>query len=105
VRGDVYELPKPRNAVGHEQREERFAVIVGADDFAMLSTWLICPTSASAPPRQWRPEVTVGGKQTRVLVEQLTTVDPSRLGKHVGFLPLADMQDVDRALKLMLGLR
>jgi mRNA interferase MazF len=104
VRGDVFELPSPRNASGHEQRGARFCVIVQAASLP-LSTVIVCPTSASALPAQWRPEVVVRGKETRVLTEQMTAVNPERLGRQVGTLSLAEMFEVDRALRLILDLR
>ncbi|MFC0865188.1 type II toxin-antitoxin system PemK/MazF family toxin [Sphaerimonospora cavernae] len=36
--------------MAHEQRGERFAVILQSDFLAHISTVLIAPTSASAPP-------------------------------------------------------
>lgn len=104
MRGDVHQLARPRDRVGHEQDGARFAVVVQSSDM-MLSTVLICPTSVSAQPAVWRPEITVQDKQTKVITEQLMAVDPSRLGRVVGFLPLADMLEIDRALRLVLGLR
>ena len=50
VRGEVFRLPAPRGARGHEQRGARFAVVVQADEFLDLSTVLVSPTSASAQP-------------------------------------------------------
>lgn len=103
VRGDVFELPRPRNATGREQRGERYCVVVQSDDLP-FSTWVVCPTSTSARPASWRPTVTINGKGTQVLTEQITAVDPQRLGSVVGLLPLADIQAIDRAIKLVLDL-
>ncbi|HUZ16149.1 MAG TPA: type II toxin-antitoxin system PemK/MazF family toxin, partial [Gaiellaceae bacterium] len=86
VRGEVFRLPSPRAARGHEQRGARFVVVVQADEFLGLSTTLVAPTSASARAASFRPRVTVGGEETRVLVEQTTVVDPQRLGRSAGRL-------------------
>lgn len=104
MRGDIYQLPKPRNVVGREQAGDRYCVVVQSDEMP-LSTWVVCPTSHSAPLRSWRPEISVLGQATRVMTEQVTAIDPQRLGKHVGMLPFAAMLAVDRALKDVLGLR
>lgn len=104
MRGDIYQLRTPRNAVGHEQDGDRYCVVVQNEDMP-LSTWVVCPTSRSAPLRSWRPEISVRGQITRVMTEQITAVDPQRLGEHVGILPFADMVAVDTALKIVLGLR
>jgi mRNA interferase MazF len=104
VRGDVYELRAPRDARGHEQRNNRFAVVVQSD-LLPLSTWLVAPTSTSARPATFRPEIEVNGKTTLVLVEQTTAVDPERLGHVVGRLTHHEMSEVDDALRTVLHLR
>jgi mRNA interferase MazF len=104
VRGEVFRLPAPRSARGHEQRGARYAVIVQADEFLELSTTLISPTSTSALPASFRPTIVVGGRETRVLVEQTAVVDPQRLGRSAGRLEARELRAVDDALNLVLGL-
>jgi mRNA interferase MazF len=79
-------------------------VIVQADEFFGLSTVLLSPTSTSARPASFRPAVELDGTQTRVLVEQTTVVDPERLGRSVGRLDADELQAVDDALALVLGI-
>jgi mRNA interferase MazF len=104
VRGEVFRLPAPRATRGHEQRGARYAVIIQADEFLELSTTVVAPTSSSAMPASFRPTVAVGGRETRVLVEQTTVVDPQRLGKSAGRLDAGELRAVDDALMLILGL-
>jgi mRNA interferase MazF len=104
VRGEVFRLPAPRAARGHEQRGARFAVIVQADEFLGLSTVLVAPTSTSARPASFRPTITLEGSETRVLVEQTAVVDPQRLGGSRGRLDAHELRAVDEALMLLLGL-
>lgn len=73
-------------------------------DALPLSTLLIAPTSASARSASFRPEVTIAGTRTRVLVEQTTAVDPSRLGEHAGSLSADELHEIDRALHVVLDL-
>jgi mRNA interferase MazF len=103
VRGEVYQLRKPRDAQGHEQQGARYAVVVQAS-YLTSSAWIVAPTSTSARPTSYRPEVQVRGKTTRVLVEQLAAVDTNRLGDLVGTLSLTDMQAIDQALRDVLNL-
>jgi mRNA interferase MazF len=104
VRGDLYRLKAPKNVRGHEQAGARFAVVVQSDDLP-LSTWLVAPTSTGRRSASFRPEVEINGAQTRVMVEQLTVVDPqSRLGEFAGRLDPPEMQAVDLALQAVLGL-
>lgn len=104
VRGEVFRLPSPRGARGHEPRGARFAVLVQADEFLDLSTTLVAPTSTRARPTTFRPAISLGGQGTRVLVEQTTVVDPQRLGRSVGRLEPGELRAVDEALALILGL-
>jgi mRNA interferase MazF len=94
----------PRGARGSEQRGGRYAVVVQADELLALSTVLVSPTSASAPPRSFRPTIELDGAETRVLVEQTTAVSPDRLGESVGRLSAGELRDLDAALTLVLGL-
>ena len=103
MRGDVYRLRAPREQRGHQQSGSRYAVVVQSD-LLPLSTWLVAPTSTSARPATFRPEVEVLGRVTRVLVEQTAAVDPQRLGDPAGALTLDELQRVDAALRLVLAL-
>ncbi|MGD0716059.1 MAG: type II toxin-antitoxin system PemK/MazF family toxin [Gaiellaceae bacterium] len=104
VRGEVYRLRLPRGARRSEQRGARFAVVVQADELLALSTVLVSPTSASAPPRSFRPTIELAGSPTRVLVEQTTAISPDRLGESVGRLSAHELRNLDAALALVLGL-
>jgi mRNA interferase MazF len=103
VRGDVHELKAPRDARGHEQRGNRYAVVVQSD-LLPLSTWLVAPTSTSARPTSFRPEIEIDGKTTYVLAEQTAAIQPERLGRVVGHLTYNDLAAVDDALRTVLSL-
>jgi mRNA interferase MazF len=104
VRGEIFRLPAPRGVRGHEQRGARYAVVVQAEEFLDLSTVLVAPTSTSASPASFRPQITLAGFETRVIVEQTTVVDPQRLGRSAGRLDATELGAVDEALMLVLGL-
>ena len=103
MRGDVYRLKAPRDARGHEQRGNRYAVVVQSD-LLPLSTWLVAPTSTSARPASFRPEIDIQGKTTYVLVEQTAAIDPDRLGELVGHLARHELVAVNDALRTVLHL-
>lgn len=103
VRGDVLEISLPSGR-GRVQHGRRFAVIVRADDLLALSMAVICPTSRSAPPASFHPEVDVRDEPTRVLCEMVGAVDVRALGEQVGHLSLDESRAVDDALLLILGL-
>jgi mRNA interferase MazF len=104
VRGEIFRLSPPRKARGHEQRGARYAVVVQADEFLGLSTVLVSPTSTAARPASFRPPIELEDAPTRVLVEQTTVVDPSRLGPLAGRLDANELQAIDQALALLFGL-
>jgi len=104
VRGDLYRLRVPKDVRGHEQAGARFAVVVQSDDLP-LSTWVVAPTSTGRREASFRPEIEIDGVKTRVMVEQLTVVDPeTRLGEFAGRLNAAELRAVDTALETVLGL-
>ncbi len=104
MRGDLYRLRAPKDVSGHEQSGARYAVVVQSDDLP-LSTWVIAPTSTNRREATFRPEIEIGGMKTRVMVEQLTAVDPeTRLGEFVGRLDAAELRAIDLALLTVLGL-
>jgi len=104
LRGDVYELRPPRGT-GHEQDGRRYGVVVQSDAFLPRSVVIVAPTSRSARPASFRPEIEVAGDSTRVLVEQLGAVDAGRLGDLVGHLTREQLWGVDGSLRLVLALR
>lgn len=104
LRGDVYRFKLPRG-IGHEQHGDRFGVVVHADELLPRSVVLVAPTSRSARPASFRPEVEVEGDTTRVLVEQVGAVDVGRLGDLAGHLSREELWGLDDALMTVLGLR
>jgi mRNA interferase MazF len=104
VRGDVYRLKAPRDASGHEQQGRRFAVVLQADDYEHLSTWLVAPTTTNSFGSLIHPEVKLGEHKVRVLVEQTVAVDPQRLGDFAGRLKFPEMVNVSQALRAVLDL-
>jgi mRNA interferase MazF len=86
------------------QHGPRYAVIVQADDLLALSTVVICPTSQSAPPASFHPEVTIGDEPTQVLCEMVGAVDGRAIGEQVAHLTLDELNAVEEGLQLVLDL-
>ena len=102
MRGDVYRLRAPRDAVGHEQHSPRYAVVLQSDDLN-LCTAIVAPTSTRAHPYVFRPEVLVRGRPTRVMLDQLRAVDVEKaIGDRVGRLSPAELTDIGRLLRAVL---
>jgi mRNA interferase MazF len=103
LRGDVYRFRLPKG-VGHEQHGDRFGVVVQANEFLPRSVVIVAPTSRSARPASFRPEIDIVGERTRVLVEQIGAVDSQRLGDLIGHVTPEEMWGIDEALATVLGL-
>jgi mRNA interferase MazF len=104
LRGDIYEFRPPRGT-GHEQQGRRYGVIVQANELLPRSVVLVAPTSVSARPASFRPEIDLLGNASRVLVEQVGAIDTSRLGDLVGRVSPEQQWGIDEALLTVLGLR
>lgn len=104
LRGDVYRFNVPKG-VGHEQHGNRFGVVLQANELLPRSVVIVAPTSTSARPASFRPEIEIDGRTTRLLVEQIGAVDGSRLGNLCGHLTPEELWSVDDALVTVLGLR
>lgn len=104
IRGDVYEL-RLRGGAGHEQQGRRYGVVVQATALLPRSTVLVAPTSRSARPASFRPEIDIEGALTKVLVEQTGVVDTTRVGALVGHASPEEQWGIDDALRVVLELR
>ena len=80
-------------------------MIVQADELLPRSVILVAPTSLSARPASFRPEIELLGEATRVLVEQTGAIDAGRLGDVVGRVTPEQQWGIDEALRTVLGLR
>lgn len=103
TRGEVYRIRLP-TARGREQHGPRYGVILQADQLLGLSTVIVAPISSSAAAATFRPEIELAGENTRVLVEQLRTIDIERLNGLAGRLTAPEQRAVDEALALILDL-
>ena len=103
TRGSVCRVSLGR-ATGREQAGPRYAIVVQSEELWLLSTLVVVPTSTSARAATFRPEITVAGERTRVLCEQIRTVDARRLGDPIETLSAADLRGVEDAIEIVLGL-
>lgn len=93
-------------AKGGEVRKTRPAVIVSNDIAnAALNRLQVVPLTSSTG-RVYPSEalVTVAGKQSKAMADQLTTASKERLTKRLDTLSRADMQAIERVIKIQLGL-
>lgn len=101
-RGAIYEV-RPIGGRGHEQRGNRYCVVIQSDKFA-CSTVTVAMTSTSAGQAVYRPEIEFLGAKSRILTDQIHSLDHSRLGEFKGALEFDELEALDRALILKLAL-
>jgi mRNA interferase MazF len=94
-------------SVGGEVQKERPAVLV-SNDIAnrLLNRLQVVPLSTKIE-RLYPSEayVTMNGVQQKAMADQLTTVSKQRLTNKLGKLSKADLQAVERVVKIQLDMR
>ncbi|SNU02786.1 mRNA interferase MazF [Ruaniaceae bacterium KH17] len=103
VRGAVYRIDLGR-ARGNEQQGKRLGVVVSPTDIP-LSVVTVIPTSTSARPATHRPDVTLAGRETRVMIDQIRSIEVDCvMGEPVDYVPRKVMDEIDDALARYLSL-
>jgi len=88
-RGEVYWVNLDPT-VGTEIQKTRPALVVSPDDMnAALPRVIVAPITSAGRPLGCRPEVLFEGKNARILLDQLRSVDKQRLGQKMGCIDTA----------------
>jgi mRNA interferase MazF len=104
IRGAVYPVDLGDAKRGHEQRGRRLGLVISIEQNAW-STVTVIPTSTSAQASVFRPHVVIAGRDTKVLIDQIRTIDVSDVtGEIVDYLTPDDMAQVERGLSRYFGL-
>jgi mRNA interferase MazF len=102
IRGEISRGRPPR-AAGQAQQGSRDGVVAQANEL-LRSVVLIAPTSSSARPASFRPEIEVAGQPTRVLVEQVGAIATARIGELVGVATPEAAWGIDEVAETMADL-
>ncbi|WP_374224432.1 type II toxin-antitoxin system PemK/MazF family toxin [Streptomyces sp. ISL-94] len=104
IRGAVYRVDFGDAKRGHEQRGKRYGLVLSPSSMPWNVTTVI-PTSTSAQPAAFRPQLEFAGVLTRLLVDQIRTVDIAYIhGDPVHYLDRDEMAEVEHAVSLYFGL-
>lgn len=108
-RGEIY-YADLSDTVGSEQEGQRPVLILQNDKGNQYSTTTIVAAITSSKKKKPLPthvSLTADGLEKRsiVLLEQLRTVDIQRLGRYVGTASQEEMDAVDKAAAVSLGLK
>ena len=87
-RGEVYWINLDPT-IGTEIRKTRPALIISPDDMnAALPRVIIAPLTSKGQALGCRPELMFDGKQARILLDQIRTIDKQRLAGKLGGIEL-----------------
>jgi mRNA interferase MazF len=104
IRGAVYRVDFGDAKRGHEQRGKRYGLVMSPSSMPWNIATVI-PTSTGAQPSVFRPELDIADARTRLLVDQIRTVDVRFIhGDPVHYLDRDEMAEVEHALSRYLGL-
>ena len=104
IRGAVYPVDLGDAKRGHEQRGRRLGLVISIEQNAW-SMVTILPTSTSAQAAIFRPDVVIARRGTKILVDQIRTIDIRYVtGELVDYLSRDDMAQVEHCLSRHLGL-
>ena len=104
IRGAVYPIDLGDAKRGHEQRGRRLGLVISIEQDAW-STVTVLPTSTSAQASVFRPKVVIAGRETKILIDQVRTIDVSYVaGDLVDCLSRDGMAQVEHGISRYFGL-
>ena len=104
-RGDIFYI-RPAAYTGSEQQGGRPGIIVSNDlnnEFSK-AVEVVYLTTQDKPPLPTHVSINSAAKKSVALCEQITTVSVDRLGDYIGTATPAELQSVEQALIVSLGM-
>ncbi len=102
-RFDIY-LVKLNPTVGSEIQKTRPCIIISPNEMNILKTVIVAPMTSKGFDFVFRPKITFEKKEGLVLLDQLRTVDKTRLVKKLGTVDKNTSQNISKMLVQMFEL-
>jgi len=99
-RFEVY-LVKLNPTVGSEIQKTRPCIVISPNEMNILKTVIIAPLTSEGFDFVFRPKITFKNKNGLVLLDQIRTVDKTRLVKKLGTVDKKTCQDISSMLVQM----
>jgi mRNA interferase MazF len=93
LRYEIY-LVKLNPTVGSEIQKTRPCIVISPNEMNILKTVIIAPLTSKGFDFIFRPKITFQDKNGLVLLDQIRTVDKSRLTKKVGVVEEKKAQEI-----------
>ena len=105
-RGDIYYINNDRGQIGSEMKKDRPAVVVSNDMNNRYSNEITVVFLTSKPKKNLETHVTVysTGRESVALCEGMATLDKQRTGKFLGRMSRKEMDAIDKALGVAIGI-
>lgn len=105
-RGDICYINNDRGQIGSEMKKDRPAVVVSNDMNNRYSNEITVVFLTSKPKKNLETHVTVysTGRESVALCEGMTTLDKQRAGKFLGRMSRKEMDAIDKALGVAIGI-
>ena len=105
IRGDVWWVDFDP-AIGSEIRKRRPAMIISSDTSNnSRSRVQVVPLTTNVSRRYFgETYITLNGRRNKAMADQIRTVSKLRLANQIGRLDKRNMQRVERAVRIQLGL-
>jgi len=88
--------------LGNEMQKTRPCVVVSPDELNLrLKRVIVAPLTSTIRPYRFRVTTTIAGKASSVVLDQLRTVDLTRLGRRIGKVDARAMGAILNTLQAM----
>ncbi|MCA1949973.1 MAG: type II toxin-antitoxin system PemK/MazF family toxin [Treponema sp.] len=88
---------------GHELQKTRPCVVISPDEMnAHIGTVIIAPMTTKSKAYPSRVGISFAGKQGYIVLDQIRTIDKSRLVKKLGSIRAEEISQIKKILKEML---